>query len=89
MTDEIREETKRDLLDANTTDELRAMRDEMQSMIQDWRDEHDVGSPNELRDTITDKIEERQKVNDVQDWELVEYRLDSLTEAIEEAEDEP
>lgn len=89
MTDEIREETKRDLLDANTTDELRAMRDEMQSMIQDWCDEHDVGSPNELRDTITDKIEERQKVNDVQDWELVEYRLDSLTEAIEEVEDEP
>lgn len=78
-------QTARELLDAHDHPGLIELRDNLQAQIETWRDEHDVASPDALRECAaeTDSVAETQDIRQTaSEWELVEYRLDIATDVI-------
>jgi predicted ArsR family transcriptional regulator len=79
-------QTLRDLLDTHDHDGLVRVKAELQEQIETWCDEYGVESPAQLREraaeteaaTATREIREA-----ASDWELVQYRLSIVEDAIE------
>lgn len=80
-----RAQTLRELLDEYDHDGLIRLKAELQDRIQEWRDEYDVDSPDELR-TLAAATDNSATTRDVRttasDWELVAYRLEIVEDAI-------
>lgn len=79
-------QTLRDLLDAHDHDDLIQLKAELQEQVETWRDEYEVGSPDELRARAAeadDAAETRGILETASDWELVVYRLSVVEDAIE------
>lgn len=78
--------TLRDLIDAHDHDGLIRLKAELQEEIDAWRSEYGAGSPAELREQAAqtdDAAETRAVLQTVHDWDLVQYRLDIVDDAIE------
>lgn len=76
----------RELLDAHDHDGLIRLKADLQEEIDTWRTEHGVASPADLREhaaETTDAAETRAILQTVHDWELAQYRLDIVDDAIE------
>lgn len=79
-------QTLRDLLDAHDHDGLIRLKAELQEEIDAWRAEYGAASPAELREHAAetdDAAETRAVLQTVHDWELVQYRLGIVDDAIE------
>lgn len=78
----------RELLQENDCDDLNQLKSELQSEIETWKTKHNVNSPSELRalasetETAAETAEIRKTAND---WELIQFRLSVVEEAISEA----
>ena len=76
----------RDLLDGRDRDELLGLRAELQEQVETWQTEYDVESPAALRaqaahaETADETRELRQTAAD---WEIIQYRLRLVADAIE------
>lgn len=70
----VRSDTVRDLLTNHDSAELVEIRDELRARVNSFRDDYDVDSPRGL--------EEPNSI--AREWELIEYRLELLTEVIED-----
>lgn len=80
-----RMETLRDLLDTHDHDGLIQLKAELQEQIEIWRDKYEVGSPDELRERAAetdDAAGTRAVLKAAGDWELVQYRLSIVEDAI-------
>ncbi|WP_207591158.1 DUF7342 family protein [Halomontanus rarus] len=80
-----RMQTLRDLLESHSRDELIQLKAEMQEQTEMWRTEYDVDSPDELRERAVETAtaaETRDVLKTVHDWELVQYRLNAVEDAI-------
>lgn len=79
----------RSLLDDYDRDELIERKAEMQERIEDWEAEYGVDSPEALRESAA-QTEESSETRDVlktaSDWELAQYRLGVIEDAIENYE---
>lgn len=81
-----RMQTLRELLEQHDRDELIELKANLQSQITEWRDEYGVDSPDDLRARAadTDTPAQTRKIRTTaSDWELVEYRLSIVEDAIE------
>lgn len=79
----------RELLEQHDRDELIRLKAEMQERVAEWREEYAVDSPEELRDLAAvsaDAAETRDIRETASDWELVQYRLGIVEDAIENYE---
>lgn len=84
-----RMQTLREFLESHDRDQLIEEKAKMQERIEDFQDRYDADSPEELRARAadTDDAEEtREIVKNVGGWELIEYRLDIIEDAIENYE---
>lgn len=82
-----RTQTLRELLDEHDRDGLIRLKADLQSQVEDWRTEYGVVSPAALRTRAADSekaAETRAIRTDARDWELVEYRLSIVEDAIRE-----
>jgi Rad3-related DNA helicase len=81
-----RMQTLRELVERHDHDGLIRLKTELQERVEKWRDEYDVGSPDELRERAagTETAAETREILETADgWELVSYRLDIVEDAIE------
>lgn len=81
-----RMQTLRELLEQHDRDGLIELKADLQSQIAEWRDEHGVESPAELRSRAaeSDTAPQTRKIRTAaSDWKLAEYRLSILEDAIE------
>ncbi|WP_049927588.1 DUF7342 family protein [Halopiger goleimassiliensis] len=81
-----RMQTLRDLLEEHDHDELIELKADMQDRIEQWQDEYGVDGPADLREvaaTTENATETRDIMKTASDWELLEYRLDVVEDAIE------
>ncbi|WP_290819555.1 ArsR family transcriptional regulator [Halovivax sp.] len=81
-----RMQTLRDLLDTHDHEGLLRLKAELLDRIEEWREEYEVGSPEELRERgadADDATETREILRAASDWELVAYRLGIVEDAIE------
>ena len=81
-----RMQTLRDLLEAHDHDDLLALKADLQTEIETWREAYDADSPAALREQAVDATsaaETREIRQTARDWELVDYRLDIVEDAIE------
>ncbi|WP_119820057.1 DUF7342 family protein [Halalkaliarchaeum desulfuricum] len=79
-------QTLRDLLDQHDRNGLIQLKADLQEQIEEWRDEYGVDSPAALRDRAaeTDTAADTRDIKQTaRDWELVEYRLSIVEDAIE------
>lgn len=79
-------QTLRELLDQHDRDELIQLKADLQSQINEWRDEYGVDSPEDLRARAADTdtvVQTREFRTTASDWELAVYRLSILEDAIE------
>lgn len=79
-------QTLRGLLNEYDHEGLVGLKADLQRRIEDWRDEYDVETPAALRESAagTETAEETTAVRrTANDWELTEYRLGVVEEAIE------
>lgn len=81
-----RMQTLRDLLDHHDRDELIDLKADLQSRIEEWRDEYGVDSPTDLRGRAADTetaAQTRELRQTASEWDLVRYRLSVVEDAIE------
>lgn len=79
----------RDLLDERSRDDLVALRADLQERLDAWREEYGVDRPAELREQAarTGTAAETRTLREVaSDWDVVRYRLELVTDAIERYE---
>jgi predicted nucleic acid-binding Zn ribbon protein len=80
-----RMQTLRDLLDAHDHNGLVDLKVDLQEQIETWQDSHGVRSPEELREQAAD-TDDAATTREIQatarEWELVDYRLDIVEDAI-------
>jgi len=79
-------QTLRDLLDRHDRNGLIQLKADLQERLEGWRDEYGVDSPDSLRDRAasTDTAADTRDIEQTaRDWELVEYRLSIVEDAIE------
>jgi len=79
-------QTLRDLLAEHDRDSLIQLKAEIQSRIEAWRDEYDADSPVELRRRAAESetaAQTRDLRTTANDWDLVQYRLSIVEDAIE------
>jgi len=79
-------QTLRDLLDRHDRNGLIQLKADLQEQIEGWHDKYGVDSPDALRDraAATDTAADTRDIKRaVRDWELVEYRLSIVEDAIE------
>jgi len=82
----LRLQILRDLIDNNDRDELVQLKDGLQDEIKGWRNEYEVGTPEELRNFAADTstaAETRDILNTARNWKLVSYRLSVVEEALD------
>ena len=74
----------RDLIEKNTKKELVEEIDAIESQIEKWEQEYGVGSPDELRTSISGKPEEerRSRLRDAEDWEYFEHQSEMIGHAV-------
>lgn len=81
-----RMQTLRDLLDAHDHSGLVDLKVDLQEQIETWQDTYEVRSPEELRKQAAD-TDDAAATRDIQtaarEWELVDYRLSIVEDAIE------
>ncbi len=78
-------QTLRDLLEAHDHNGLVDLKVDLQEQIEHWQAIHGVGSPDVLREQAADTdnaASTREIQQTARDWELVEYRLDIVEDAI-------
>jgi hypothetical protein len=76
----------RDLVNNYQKDELTAELGAIRDDIDEWKDEYDVGSTDELRTTVGDDIpvsERRQRRHDAEDWEYYKHQATLIKQAIQ------
>jgi sugar-specific transcriptional regulator TrmB len=76
----------RDLVNEHQKDELTAELGAIRDDIDEWKDEYDVESADELRATVGDDIpasERRQRRHDAEDWEYYEHQATLIKQAIQ------
>lgn len=76
----------RDLVNNYQKDELTAELGAIRDDIDEWKDEYDVGSTDELRTTVGDDIpvsERRQRRHDADDWEYYKHQATLIKQAIQ------
>jgi len=75
----------RDLIGDHQKDELTAELVAIRDDIDEWKDDYNVGSADELRATVGDDIpapERRQRRHDAEDWEYYEHQATLIKQAI-------
>jgi len=74
----------RDLIEENTKKELVEEIDVIESQIETWKKEYDVGSPDELRASISGKLEDKRlsRLHDAEDWEYFEHQSEMIGHAV-------
>ena len=74
----------RDLIEENTKKELVEEIDVIESQIETWKKEYDVGSPDELRASISGKPEDERlsRLHDAEDWEYFEHQSEMIGHAV-------
>lgn len=75
----------RDLVDKHEKDELTAELGAIRDDIDEWKEEYDVESADELRTTVGDDVpasERRQRRHDAEDWEYYERQATLIKQAI-------
>lgn len=75
----------RDLVDEHQKDDLTAELGAIRDDIDEWKDEYDVESADELRTTVGDDVpasERRQRRHDAEDWEYYEHQATLIKQAI-------
>jgi len=76
----------RDLVNEHQKDELTAELEAIRDDIDEWKDEYDVESADELRTTVGDDIspsERRQRRHVAEDWEYYEHQATLIKQAIQ------
>ena len=76
----------RDLVNNYQKDELTAELGAIRDDIDEWKDQYDVGSTDELRTTVGDDIpvsERRQRRHDADDWEYYKHQATLIKQAIQ------
>lgn len=77
----------RELVDANSEEELAERAVELQEQIAGFRGRYDVDSPSGLRASVadedTDASTARTRLSDASDWEYARFRLSLIREALE------
>lgn len=76
----------RDLVEAHQKDELTAELGAIRDDIDDWKDEYDIESADDLRTTVGDDLpasERRQRRQDAEDWEYYEHQATLIKHAIQ------
>lgn len=79
-------QTLHELLEQHDRDELIELKADLQSQIDEWRDEYGGDSPGGLRARTADTetaAQTREIKTAASDWELATYRLSILEDAIE------
>lgn len=79
-------ETLRDLLTQHDYDDLVQFKADLQERIEEWLGAYDLDSPDALREHAAGTetaMETRDVLETANDWELVQYRLDIVEDAIE------
>lgn len=78
--------TLQDLLDGHNRDDLIAQKADLQEQIETWKAQFGVDSPDGLREQVK-KSSTAARTKEIQEtigkWELLEYRLSIIDEAIE------
>ena len=80
-----RAQTLRELVDTHDQGALLELKSELQATIERWQSTYAVDSPDALRATAaeTETVEETQTIrHTANDWELIQYRLSIVDEAI-------
>lgn len=78
-----------ELVSNNTETELAEQAASIQEDIAAWKDRFDVGSPQELRTSVTEEIpaeDARERLRIASDWDSAQYQLSLLRDAIEHYE---
>ena len=81
-----RMQTLRDLLEAHDHDGLLDLKADLQAEIETWQERYDATSPVDLREQAADTDDAaatREIRQAAREWELVDYRLDIVEDAIE------
>ena len=77
----------RELVDANSEDELAERAVDLQGQVDEFRGRYDVDSPSALRASIADEDVDantaRTRLSDASDWEYARFRLSLIREALE------
>lgn len=83
--DYTRSQTIQELLDTHDEKELIELRDDLLNQIETWQNEHDVETPNNLRARHEDTDPQNRLINHrtINEWEIVEYRLNIVNEILE------
>ncbi len=82
----VRAQTLRELLDEHSHEELISLKTEIQTKIESWQSEYEVTSSEALRKQAgqTETAAATKAVRETaRDWELTEYRLEMVEDAIE------
>ena len=80
----------RDLLDDRDRDDLIQLRADLQEQIESWQHEYDIDSPDTLRERaahVKTAAETREVWQVASDWDIVQYRLHLIEDAIEHYSD--
>ncbi len=86
----VRMKTLRDLFEDHDQDGLIQLKAGMQEQIEEWKQEFDAASPDELRKRAGETetaSETRKLLRTASDWDLSQYRLSIVEDAIENYED--
>lgn len=78
--------TIRELINTHSHDELIGLKEELQAQVDEWVEEYEVDSPKKLRAraATTETTEETRTIRKVaNEWDLIEYRLNVVEDAIE------
>ncbi|MBX0325843.1 ArsR family transcriptional regulator [Halomicroarcula sp. F13] len=82
----VRTRDLRELVTEHDRDELTKLAADLKADVESWQDEYDVRSPDELRSTAageeTSAEEARVRRRTASDWELTEYRLSLIEDAL-------
>lgn len=84
--DYTRSQTIQELLDTHDEEELVELRDDLLNQVEMWKSKYNVENPAELRESLDDTKSSAKMKNirrTVYEWELIEYRLDVLTDITE------
>ncbi len=80
-------EEERERLAELSDDDLREELQRIDSKIGEWRDEYDVETPEELRESISEEMEvdERERrLEDAYDWRHNQYTRDLILDVLDE-----
>lgn len=77
----------RELVDANSEEELAEAAVDLQGQLDEFRDRYDVDTPSALRASVAgedvDAATARTRLSDASDWEYARFRLSLIREALE------